>query len=732
MYQTNVNDAQKVTRLLAEAYDVRVSDLSRSVLLTQEALEISQRLDEAILIARSLSRLSLFHMILGEYKKTMKLGKKALGYFQILGDEKGIADVKYNIAGVYYRTDNYHLALIYLIDCFEIYQKLDDFHNQSRVQKSLGTIYEYFGDQKSAILSYEKAIKAAQMAGDLNLESNAYNPLSGIYLNRGEIDKADEMIERSIRMKNETGDIRGLAFGLYGRAKVFVKRKAFQQAEETFMEAVRIHVEMGERLGRGMCYYKLGQLYREIGDLEKSDKMLDEALDFAQEYNMVIIKINCNYLKYELCRQKGDAVEALKYLEIYLKEKEAVINTQTQKVIESYEAVSKMERLQKEAQMNREKAEILKKKNRAEEASRVKQEFLSTMSHEIRTPLNAVITITSLLEERSDKEENELLRSLKFSANNLLRIINDILDFSKLDAGRVVLETQPVEISQLMGNIRNAYLGMAREKGIDLKLTMDSALAEVYLADETKISQILGNLISNAIKYTDEGHVNVEVKLLDQGESRDQLEFRVEDTGGGIPENFLEEIFESFSQPRSYTTKKQGGSGLGLAIVKKLIGLHGSNIHVKTQENKGSVFYFQVSFVKGKMNGAPASQESDGLRGRTVLIAEDNMINAMVALKLLGNWGVKATHARDGSEAIQMSSLHKYDYILMDIHMPEVDGFDAARTIRESENPNTGTPIFALTADITAHQREIFEPYFDGFLLKPIEREKLYRALSTH
>jgi tetratricopeptide (TPR) repeat protein len=118
MYQTNVNDAQKVTRLLVEAYDARVNDLSKSVMLAQEALEISQQLDEAILIARSLSRLSLFHMILGEYKKTMKLGKKALGYFQILGDEKGIADVKYNIAGVYYRTDNYHLALIYLIDCF--------------------------------------------------------------------------------------------------------------------------------------------------------------------------------------------------------------------------------------------------------------------------------------------------------------------------------------------------------------------------------------------------------------------------------------------------------------------------------------------------------------------------------------------------------------------------------------------------------------------------------------
>lgn len=720
-----------MNQLLREAYEVRVSDLAKSVRLANEALGISQRMDETMLVGRCLSRLSLFHMILGEYQEAMKLGKKAIGYFKVLGDDQGIADVKYNIAGVYYKTDNFHLGLIYLIDCLDIYRKLGDFHNQARVQKSLGTIYEYFGDEKSAILAYESAIEAAQKVNDLNLESNAYNPLSGIYLSRNEIKKATEVIERSLEMKRETGDIRGLAFALYGKAKVYAKKKEFDLAEKVFLESAKIHKEMGERLGLGMCYHKMGALYMQQGDLEKAQEMLHQALQFADEYNMVIIKFKCNYLMYQLFKMKNDPVMALAYLEIYLREKEVVINTQTQKVIESYEAISTMERLQKEAQMNREKAEILKKKNSAEEASRVRQDFLSTMSHEIRTPLNAVITITSLLEDKSQREKHQLLQSLKFSANNLLRIINDILDFSKLDAGKVELDNRPVDLWMLMDNLTNAYRGMAEAKGIRLFLEIGDEVGQVYELDETKVSQILGNLISNAIKYTDEGKVVVVVGLRTHAQNRDQLEFKVEDTGSGIPEAFLDEIFDSFSQPKSYIRKKHGGSGLGLAIVKRLIELHGSNIYVTTKENQGSTFYFELGLVKGQLADSLPGQDSGKLKGKRVLIAEDNNINAMVATRLLDSWGITSEHAKDGLEAIRMSSGTKYDYILMDIHMPEVDGFDATKIIRQSDSPNSSTPIFALTADITAHQSKSSQPYFNGFLLKPIEREKLYHALVT-
>jgi signal transduction histidine kinase/BarA-like signal transduction histidine kinase len=720
----------KINQLLDDAYAARINDLHKSLSLTEEALAISKESGNRHLLAKCLSKLSLFNMIKGNFDLSMKQGNQAIELFQEFQDEKGIADAKYNIAGLHYKTDNFHLGLVYLIDCLEIYRKTEDYHNQARVQKSLGTIYEYFGDEKSAVLSYEQAIADARIVKDLNLESNAYNPLSGIYLNQNRIEDAADLIDKSMQMKKQTGDVRGLAFALYGLAKIYAKRAEYGRAEQTFLEANAIHEKMGEKLGTGMCFHKLGELYFSWKKYDQAKESLQKAIDFANENNIALIKYKCNYLMYALYKELGDHTTALKYLEIYLKEKEAVINTQTQKIIESYEAITRMDRLEKEAQMQREKAEILEKKNRAEESSRVKQEFLSNMSHELRTPLNAVITITSLLEEKYKNTDNQLIESLKFSSNNLLLIINDILDFSKLDLGKVKLEYQSTNLRDLLANIRNAYSSLADEKGLKLNLEIAPEVRKHFMVDKTKLSQILGNLISNAIKFTEKGNIDVCVKLVESSVMWDQIEFSVYDTGIGVAEHFKEEIFESFSQQKSYTTKKHVGSGLGLAIVKKLVNLHGSNIEVESTEGAGSRFYFQLSLKHGDTptNALPLPIEK--LAGKSVLLAEDNMINAMVALKLLRNWKLETTHAKNGVLAVDISKNQTFDYILMDIHMPEMDGFDAARLIRTTQNLNNFTPIFALTADVNAQEHTRYAEYFNGFLLKPIERDKLFKAME--
>ncbi|MEO9474807.1 MAG: tetratricopeptide repeat protein [Cyclobacteriaceae bacterium] len=730
MQPTAELNTDHVVQLLEEAYSIRINNLQGSMDLTNKAMSISQKMQDNLLMAKCTSRLSLYHMILGEYERAIKLGTEALPLFEKEKYKPGIAEVKYNIAGVYYKTDKYHQALVYLIDCLTIFEELRDMHNQARVHKSLGTIYEYFGDEKSAVISYERSISAAQKVKDLNLESNAYNPLSGIYLNKGNVPKATELIERSIAMKNKTGDTRGLAFAIYGKAKIYAKTGEFEVAKQLYLESLKIHQDMGERLGRAMVLYKLGVLYTKMNMLDKAEEVLNEALKFSTEFNIVIIKFKCNYQLYEIFKHKQNHVRALKYLETYLEEKESVINSQTRKIIESYEALTSMERLKKEAEMQREKAEILEKKNLAEESSRVRQEFLSTMSHEIRTPLNAVITITSLLEDKSDNNDDELLKSLKFSSNNLLRIINDILDFSKLDAGKVTLDPTSGDLLSLLENIRNAYKNLAREKGIEIKLNIDKTVKRFYKIDETKITQILGNLVSNAIKFTDEGEVSMGVRLLRKGAKSDQLEISISDTGMGIAEKSLNDIFDSFSQSKSYTTRKHQGTGLGLAIVKKLVHLHGSNIDVESTIGKGSRFFFQINLDHGINHKSNTVEISDDLNGKTVLMAEDNMINALVSIKLLSKWGLNVEHAKDGLEAVELSGTKIFDFILMDIHMPNLDGFDATRSIRATSNPNCGTPIYALTADITASQRELFSPYFDGFLLKPIEIDKLFNTLT--
>lgn len=729
----NLADKKKeVVLLLEEAYQCRINNLERSIELATDAHTLSRAIECEQLVGKSLSHMSLFYMIMGEYELSTKMAREAISNFERIDDEKGIADAKYNIAGIYYKTDNLHLGLIYLIECLTTYRKFGDYHSQAKVLKSLGTIYEYFGDVKSAISSYQDSIKAAREAESLNLESNAYNPLSGIYLNQGKIRKATELIEKAIEMKKETGDIRGLAFSLYGRAKIYTKTGDYGQAEDDFNEALRIHHEMGEKLGIGMAYHKLGVLYMEMGELSQAKRMLEKAVEFGTKFNTVLVKFKCNYLLYEVHKREKNTEKALEYLEIYDRDKREVDTTQMIKIIENYEMLAKMETREKEAQLKREKEEIIEKKNIAEQTAKMKQDFLSTMSHEIRTPLNAVITITSLLQDKTDKGDKQLLESLKFSANNLLHIINDILDFTKLDAGKVELEHRPVEFPELLKNIQNTYKSLASEKGLTLGLKVDKTISTAYELDEVKFSQILGNLISNAIKFTQQGRVDVIVERTGEGLYYDELKVIVKDTGEGISKEFQERIFDSFSQPKSVSTRKEGGSGLGLAIVKKLVNLHDSDIYIESEIGKGSSFYFVIKFKKARAPKKITQEISHELKGKKVLVAEDNLVNAMVITKLLSNWGVVTQLVQNGLELINKSQEKRFDFILTDIHMPEMDGFDATKQIRnKKKNPNINTPIFALTADITADQRDEYIEFFDGFLLKPIEKEKLFEALIS-
>ncbi|MEO6522723.1 MAG: ATP-binding protein [Mucilaginibacter sp.] len=729
MEPVEAETGKQIIALLDEAYSCRISNLKESTNLANKALSLSRKIANKNLIGKSLNQLALYAMIQGEYDNSMVRSEEAIKFFEELHDEKGIADAKYSIAGIYYKTNNYHLGLVYLIDCLATYRKYNDYHNQARVQKSLGTIYQYFGDQKNAIKSYEESVDAAKSAGDTNLESNAYNPLSGLYIKQHDAEKAMELAERSISMKKQTGDIRGLAFSLYARAKVHDYNKDFDKAERDFEHAIAIHQEMGEKLGLGMVYCKLAAMYVEINQYEKAKTILKQGLELSEQYNIVIIKFRCNYQLYQIFKLENNPVKALKYLERYLEQKEAVINTQTLKIIENYDLLSKMESLEREARVQIEKAEIIEKKNRAEQAALVKQEFLSTMSHEIRTPLNAVITIAALLSDKVGKKEKQFVNSLRFAANNLLLIINDILDFTKLDTGKGKLELHPTNFGLLLENIKNTYESLAKNKGLQLFLTLDIGLCESYLVDETKLSQIIGNLITNSIKFTETGRIDVRVDKLSSNGDTDTLRIKISDTGTGIASNHLELIFESFSQPKSITTRKQGGSGLGLAIVKKLVELHDSHIEVASTLDQGSEFYFDLELNRSATPNKMPLAQSDLLKDKTVLLAEDNMINAMVAMKLLSNWKMKTEHAKDGLQALEKSRLKAYDFILMDIHMPEMDGFEATKSIRDEKSFNCTKPIFALTADITAEHQQEYMTYFNGFLRKPIEINKLYEAM---
>lgn len=720
----------KLISLLDEANKARIYKLDYSIELAKEVLSSCNDSDLNDIKAKALSQLSLYHMIIGDNETALQHAQKSMELFEALNDEKGIADAKYSIAGVYYKTDNYHIGLVFLIDALNIYKKFNDYYNISRCEKSLGTVYEYSDDQKSAVQAYENAIAAAKKINDLNLESNAYNNLSGVYIKQQKIELASTIIEKSIAIKQETGDVRGLAFAKYGRAKVLLALQKHQESEIEFEESIAIHTQMGERLGLAMCFHKMAKLYLAMNRLEDAKKRLSDALALTEQYNISIIKFKCYYLLYRIYKQEKNETAALDYLEHYLNEKEHVINTQTLKVIDSYDMLVQMKTMQKEAQLQKEKAEMIEKNNRAEEAARVRQEFLSTMSHEIRTPLNAITTIVSMLSERSNDEDTKLINSLKFSSNLLMWIINDILDFTKLDLGKMMLEFHPVSLKELLENIWKSYDYQAQEKGLRFKFHCGISNEAMYLVDQTRLTQILGNLVSNAIKFTKKGTVDLVVEVTKKGKQYDVLTFKVTDTGEGIESKDLVKIFESFSQIKNTITRKQGGTGLGLAIVKNLVQLHKSEIKVTSEIGKGTTFWFELRLKKGIYQIQNKKEVvTESLEDKKVLLAEDNAINAQIAIRLLSRWGIVTDHAKNGKEAVEKAKNQPYDFILMDIHMPEMDGFEATAIIRNGNSSNKSIPIYALTADISAKDNNGYNNFFNGFLLKPLEIDKLHKAL---
>lgn len=715
-----------IVAFLDEAYTSRINDLNHSIQLSRQALEQSRNINDKVLVAKSLSLLSLFCMIKGEYLESVNMANEAIVYYEELGDSKGVADAKYNVAGVYYKTDNYHLGLVYLIDCRYIYLKFNDYHNLSRVEKSLGTIYEYFGDYKSAIQSYEQAIEAAKQVGDLNLKSNAYNPLSGIYIKENKIDEATSIIERSIELKQKTGDTRGLAFAFYGRAKVYTHKGEYTAAEADFKAAMDIHEQVGEKLGMGMAYHKLGCLYIAMNRLDEAIQVLKKGIEFSTTHNIVIIKFKCNFQLYHIFKLKQNAELALHYLEKYLREKESVINAQTLQVIESYALIKQIE----EAKAEKEKAELTAKKDLAESIAKVRQDFLSAVSHELRTPLNGILSIAQILRSKVGAEEQQMLHSLQVSAERLKHIIFNILYFTDLDSGKSQLELSRLNIHQWLQRIVDRYTDDAKAKQLQLTLKDNtSSTKDDYLADEAKLTAVIDNLLSNAIKYTEQGSVQLSAEKLSGTTTHDTFRLRVTDSGHGLSAQQMENLFTSFQLPDSVTTKGEEGAGLGLAIVKKLIELNGGTIAVEPAPGHGTVFTVEITLAKAQSITAEEAETANVLEGKLCLLAEDNDINAFVLRKILSGWGVVAEWTKNGQEALDLSKQKTFDFILMDLHMPVMDGFEAAKHIRTTTTLNNSTPLFALTADITAQSRTEYATYFDAYLFKPLDFEKLQSAL---
>lgn len=363
--------------------------------------------------------------------------------------------------------------------------------------------------------------------------------------------------------------------------------------------------------------------------------------------------------------------------------------------------------------------------------------FLSTMSHELRTPLNAVIGMTSLVKDTATEDQIENLDILEFSATSLLTLVNDILDYNKSENDKIELEMIPVNLPVLLQKVCYGLQQKAAEKGFELKLAVDEKLKDEWvITDPLRLTQIIYNLAGNAIKFTEKGQVTVSADITTSGQGRMEVAFSIADTGIGIRADRQQVIFDPFVQASADTTRHYGGTGLGLAIVKRLLALFKTAVNLQSDEGIGSVFSFTVDFEcytgEAKPIAANTAMEAN-LKGLQVLVAEDNPVNAMLLVKLLSKWQVTTEVARNGEEAVERFLNGFYDVILMDLHMPVMDGYQATGLIRKvDDTAKSGVPIIALTASVSHNiYDKIKEAGMDDYLSKPFQSAALYQKLEV-
>lgn len=380
--------------------------------------------------------------------------------------------------------------------------------------------------------------------------------------------------------------------------------------------------------------------------------------------------------------------------------------------------------------------ELIAAKEEALQLSRAKDMFIGVMSHEIRTPLNAVIGMSHLLLDDNPLEsQKENLSILKFSAENLMTLINDVLDFTKIETGNIQLEKAHVDMRDMIHGITASMQYKAQEKGIYLRSNIDDAVPEIVFGDRARLVQILLNVVSNSVKFTAKGGVDIDLRVIEQTKKTVRIRFAVTDSGIGIAKNKLNTIFESFKQAEANTTREYGGTGLGLAISKRLIELHDSRINVDSILGQGSTFWFTITFKKLAGETINNNNKVETGLNINVLVVDDNQINRLLINKVLKKWGATADFAENGQEAIDKLELHKnFDVVLMDIHMPIMGGLEAAGIIRTFTDPYfQKLPIIALTASMLSNQMgQIENAGMNDYILKPFDPTTLHLKLSKY
>ena len=669
-----------------------------------------------LLITHDLSRLRpLYDSIVADYYQSvsafdlaLRFHEKSLKGAQAANQRILESDNLYAIGILYRNLGNYDKAIIYFERAVEHDKEIDINYSEFLAIYGIATTYYRAGDLKSAIALSEKVLTHTLSSSFYN--SEIYRLKAEAHLTLGELDEAYQSLELARQLYDENREDeqttwraqleKTAAYITAARGNYKLAFEQFEVFHEAYLQAKKY--EDLELIESANLVQQITQEKERANLLENENKAFEEAL----------------LLKNEAQRTQRLFSTLLTIL--------VALTMVTIVII--------LILLRKSKQAN---ALYLSAKEKAEQHSRLKSEFISNISHEIRTPLNAIIGFGQTVDKRSsDLQTKTLTRKIVTASEMLLQLINDLLDFSKIEAGKLTLAIRPHDIKSSIHTLRDIFSDQAQRKGLHLELNIDENLSSELMFDELRFKQIMANLISNAVKFSQEGSVQIGISLIEACDSHYALHCWVKDNGIGISKENETKLFTPFTQAESSIARKYGGTGLGLNITNNLLKLMGSYLSVESELNEGTTFSFDITFaIASDVEHVASTDSSDKLpctlAGKRVLLAEDNDINVEVIKALLEEFSLDLHHVSNGQEAINAVANNQFDLVLMDVQMPEVDGLSATRHIRQTLKMHT--PSIALTANAMQHDiDECLAAGMNAHVGKPVDKAHLVDTLRRY
>lgn len=685
-------------------FNSRINNYRNALHYTQKAIDYSHRKKHVLDEARASVSLGILYMDIQKYNDAIEAITRSVALHNTLKPSSDQAYAYYNLGLCYMQKENYVQAENMLDKAQSIYNELNikDAGNLLTLQK--GIVYRAKGKIKEAEQVFTRLITSTQVNDGFKVQTEALYHMGMIELDNNRVNMAVNYLNRALKLNLQENVNYQLRAQIYKSLSTAYERMSDLKISH---ENLKKYVEVTQSLAKmnndkldadDYAKFKEEERLKTIAQLDKENRQQEKTNQFAKMITILAIALI--------------TILSLLSLSLY---KNNIIRNQSNAVLKEKN---------KELQLAKEKAE---------KASKARAEFLSTVSHELRTPLNAINGITHLLIEESPKKSQlNYLSSLQFSGNYLLTFINEILEFNRIESNNVVAENINFNLKLLLENIQNSLKEFAGTNNNKYTIEIDENIPDILVGDPTKLSQIFMNLINNALKFTLNGEVRVIATQLALENEQTTIRFEVIDTGIGIPEDRQEAIFDSFAQGSIEINRKYGGTGLGLNIVKRLVEILGGQIDLESRIGQGSTFFFTLTFKVSQGQAVLANEEYDEsvFTNKKVLLIEDNKINQMITAKMCENKLMLVEIIDNGEDAIEAVKNNYYDLVLMDVHLPGINGTIATQTIRTFDQH---TRIIALTAISLNENREMLLSYgMNDVITKPFDPSDFYRIIAQN